>query len=302
MLIEIAVGDSYGAGFEFATGQRLKEITNDLSTYYRHNLPGCQHQPGDYTDDTQMSLAITELLLAGGNKNLGVWTVENIANKFVEVYKRDPRHGYSTKMQEILDSITDGDDFRSKTIANSTKCGAAMRSIPLGFLSAPKDILAAAQTQASITHNTTEGIRSSQAVALASFWLVNGFPKEKTCSFINECLKSKDVVWDDWQPLAYVSTSGYDVARAAISAVVRNDSLSKILKESVDYTGDVDSVGAIACGLGSLCKMVQKDLPANLLEGLENGRYGRDYLADLDQQLTLLGPSGWSRIPDSLRK
>jgi ADP-ribosylglycohydrolase len=63
MLLELAIGDAYGAGFEYAS-EMMKY--NDLSRYVQHP----RHlgtRPGMYTDDTQMSLAIAEMALAAGS-------------------------------------------------------------------------------------------------------------------------------------------------------------------------------------------------------------------------------------------
>ena len=51
-----------------------------------------------YSDDTQMSLAIAELVIEEKD-----WTSQLIADKFVAVFKRDERFGYSSR---ILQSFT----------------------------------------------------------------------------------------------------------------------------------------------------------------------------------------------------
>ncbi len=60
MLLELAIGDAYGAGFEYAD-EMISE--NTLTHYVQH--PRHQIRPGCYTDDTQMSLAIAETLVSG---------------------------------------------------------------------------------------------------------------------------------------------------------------------------------------------------------------------------------------------
>jgi len=73
--------------------------------------------------------------------------------------------------------------------------------------------------------------------------------------------------------------------RAAVTAIQRHGSLSGILRASVAYTGDVDTVAAVALGAASCAEDVEQDLPPVLVEGLENGPYGRDYLVALDRRL-----------------
>lgn len=38
-------------------------------------------------------------------------------------------------------------------------------------------------------------------------------------------------------------------------------------------------------GPASLCKEIRYDIPQCLIDGLENGPYGRDYIIELDEQL-----------------
>jgi ADP-ribosylglycohydrolase len=59
MLIELAIGDAYGGGFEYANEM---SIYNDLSRYVKH----LRHRliAGSYTDDTQMSIAIAKVIVA----------------------------------------------------------------------------------------------------------------------------------------------------------------------------------------------------------------------------------------------
>ena len=51
--------------------------------------------------------------------------------------------------------------------------------------------------------------------------------------------------------------------------MVSCDRLSDLLKVCVAYTGDVDTVAAIALGAGSCSEEMEHDLPAHLIEGGE---------------------------------
>lgn len=82
MLVEIAIGDAYGAGFEYA--KPTPDRPNDLSRYYQHPRHGII--PGCYTDDTQMSLAVAEALIENGAAATSLQFVE----KFILAFQRDP--------------------------------------------------------------------------------------------------------------------------------------------------------------------------------------------------------------------
>jgi ADP-ribosyl-[dinitrogen reductase] hydrolase len=94
MLVELAIGDAYGAGFEYVNRQLIRQF-NTLAHYVQH--PRHSTRPGQYTDDTQMSLAIAEAIISGEE-----WSPINLASRFVEVFKRDPREGYASSFQAFL--------------------------------------------------------------------------------------------------------------------------------------------------------------------------------------------------------
>src|SRR5437868_6275781 len=99
MLLELAIGDAYGAGFEYVNRQLIRQF-NDLSRYVKH--PRNSIKAGRYTDDTQMTLAIAEAIVSGED-----WTPLNLSRRFVEVFKRDPREGYATSFYGFLRNVKD---------------------------------------------------------------------------------------------------------------------------------------------------------------------------------------------------
>lgn len=286
MLLEIGLGDAYGAGFEFAKPERLAELKNDLSQYYPHNLPG-NLPPGSYTDDTQMSIALAEHILEDSP-----WTHEALADRFVTTYKRDPRNGYSRRLQVFLDQVKNGEGLRAVLIPNSDRCGAAMRSCPLGVFKDEWHVVELARKQATLTHNTPEGERSSAAIALAChFFLHKKGARKNLVEYLNDHSFTSGLFADGalWPIGRNVTSEAIPCVKAAISAVVRCDSYSEMLKQCISYTGDVDSIAAMAMGIAS-CTFAGKgglrqDLPGNLYADLENGEYGFDYLFELDTKL-----------------
>ncbi|MEH2322222.1 MAG: ADP-ribosylglycohydrolase family protein [Nostoc sp.] len=56
MLLELGIANAYGARFEYSDEII---VNNDFSRYVEH--PRFQLNPGNYTDDTQMSIAIAEV-------------------------------------------------------------------------------------------------------------------------------------------------------------------------------------------------------------------------------------------------
>ncbi|GAB4426860.1 MAG: hypothetical protein Fur0044_24850 [Anaerolineae bacterium] len=278
MLLELAVGDAYGMGFEYAPVEFV-HTHNDLSAYVRH--PHHNIQPGHYTDDTQMSLAIAEAIVSGQ-----AWIAQLLADNFVKAFKRDPREGYAGKFYSFLNRLQDGAQLLSEIKPASDKSGAAMRACPIGVFPTVNEVIEKCTLQAKITHDTPDGIAAANAAALMThYFLYRCGPKAQLGHFLETYVPGHP--WSEpWQ--GQVGSQGLMSVRAAVSAIIRHDCLSDILKAAVAFTGDVDTVAAIALGAASCCQEVAQDLPPHLFNNLERGPYGYDYLLELDHQLLQL--------------
>jgi ADP-ribosyl-[dinitrogen reductase] hydrolase len=279
MLWEIAIGDAYGAGFEFSPREKIRKH-NTLSAFVAHDLG---ISAGHYTDDTQMSIAIAEVVLGESQ-----WSSETFAQSFVHCYKRDPRPGYAKGLQALLDACGNGADLRQKIRPDSRRNGAAMRSVPLGLIADIELLKDASRAQAVVTHNTQEGILSSQVVALMAHELIyermvlKDLPRciEMHTGFVPNVDWKQEVECDAVQTLHAVST-----------VLLRSRCMSDLLLDSVNLGGDVDSVAAIAMGLASLSAEYTNDIPENLARDLEAGPFGQTFLRKIDAELA-------ARFPD----
>src|SRR5271155_2330265 len=151
MLVRIAQGDAYGMGVEYIQPQDepLRERALRFEAYGQH--PVHKLRPGQYTDDTQMSIAVSEVLLGEEYR----WP--SFADAFVRCFKRDPRDGYARGFQAVLESVSDSVGLVTKVDPRSDKNGAAMRAVPIGVLRKTNDVIAVATSQAKITHDTPAG-------------------------------------------------------------------------------------------------------------------------------------------------
>ena len=274
----MAVGDAYGAGFEFVDRATVR-AGNDLARYRPHPLG--EIPAGDYTDDTQMSLAIAEAIVSGE-----AWTPQVLAAKFVEVFKRDPRAGYARRFQAFLARVDSGARFLAEIDPHSDKSGAAMRAAPIGVYPTIAEVLDRARVQAAITHDTPDGIAAACAAALMAHYFLHRLgPKSDLGRFLCDHVPGD---WDvPWQ--GEVGAPGWMSVRAAVTAIHESTSLSQVLRRCVDFTGDVDTVAAIALAAGSCSVELARDLPHHLVAGLEDGPFGRRYLDRLNRKL-LAGP------------
>lgn len=274
MLIEAAIGDAYAVPFEYNDNPAF---LNDLSGYYRH--PRHDTGGGRYTDDTEMSTALAEAILA---VPAGGFTRVHIANHFVEAFQRQNRLGYSGRFYDFLLTVKDGSDFVARINPDSYKSGAAMRGWVLGVYDDLEFMRELSDLQAGLTNNTPGGLASAHAAALMlHYFLYQEGTREGLAAFVNQHERGP------WQNgyIGKVGSSGMQAVHAAIQAITLHDNLADILKACVDYGGDTDTVATIALGTASACDGIEKNLPAVLHEGLEAGMWGRPYLFDLDARL-----------------
>lgn len=277
VIIELAVGDAYGAGFEFRN-KLYVQMFNNLERYRRPALS--ISKPGRYTDDTQMTLAVVEALLSGEP-----WSPKLLASHFVDTFKRDPRGGYAPRFGRFLRSVDNGDEFLARIRPGSDRSGAAMRAGAVGVLGDISEVLDRTTVQARVTHDTRGGISSAQAAALMVHYFAHRVgPLEGLAAFVSEHVPGR---WEQpWK--GRVSMNGIECVRAAITAVPRYRSLAELLSGCVAFSGDVDTVATIALAAASWSVDYKHDLPKALIEGLETGAYGRAYLEVIDQQLVAL--------------
>ncbi|MDX2010343.1 MAG: ADP-ribosylglycohydrolase family protein [Myxococcaceae bacterium] len=274
MLVEIALGDAYGAGFEYAR-PAIVARENTLAAFRAH--PKQRIAAGTYTDDTQMCIAIAEAILSHRP-----FSRELIAECMVQAFKRDPREGYARGFYEVLLEVNDGSEFLARISPDSDKSGAAMRAGPIGLFPRLQDVIERTTLQARLTHDTPDGVNAAVAAALAvHFCAYELGAVSELGEFLTEYVPGQ---WSTpWQ--GKVGSKGWMSVRAAITALSRATSMSELLKDCIAFTGDVDTVAAIAMAAGSCCPGLEQDLPDHLYSTLENGEWGRDTLRELDRQL-----------------
>lgn len=280
MLPEIGIGDAYGMGFEFALETALTSRKNDGETYYHH--PFHDIKPGHYTDDTQMSIAVAETLIAHGVNSTKI----DFANAFVSTFKLDSRLGYSSRCYNALKWANSGLGLISMIDRNSIGSGAAMRAVPLGYIPDLLRLRTIAVEQASITHNTVSGMNAALAVAFMSHYAIYGLGSKTDlrkwlCKLLGSGFNFFDAPHEGQVP-----SDGIPSVNAALTVLEQSDTLTEILIRSVNFGGDVDTVAAIAMGIG--CNLLPKsanDLSHKLYTGFEDGWCGMQYLQTIDTKL-----------------
>lgn len=277
-LTKVAIADARGVCFEYAPRRIIRERNNWTTSYFPHHKFGTGS--GRYSDDAHMTCAVAETMLLKGPDP----SARDFAERFVHVFKREPtpREGYSGAFYEFLKSVSGLDDFLERIQPHSDKSGGAMRAGPCGVLRTIEKVKAVAALQAAVTHNTPNGIAAAQAAALMVHYLCYDLGSRVNLpEFLDDHLPGYG-----WRAphKGDVGPMGIESTRAALTALLRTDSLADLLIDCVNFGGDVDTVCAIATAAATCAADFDQTIPSALWDNLENGEFGRDYLIGLDSQ------------------
>ena len=276
MLVAMAVGDAFGAGFEYALPGFVARH-NDLRRYHQHPTH-TELLPGQYTDGVQMAAALADLLLDEESElNHRTW-----ADRLLGFFQANPRVGYARGFHAFLESVENADEFLARIKPHSNKSGAAERAVVCGFLDDEQLAINRAMWQASLTHATQDGMTAAAASALLVWGCRHGVLLKDLPDYLAAHLPG--VPWTTlWK--GPVDGQGLSAVRAALRALQSGFKLTTMLKHAVALTGDVDGVAGITMAAATLHPNVEHNLPKALVNGLENGPRGRDWLATLDAEL-----------------
>ena len=293
MLLRIAQGDAYGMAREYVKTSEHPEHVSECLKFERYLAHPSYHKlaPGTFTDDTQMSVGVAEVLIEKGV----VATTEDFYAAWFRCFKRDPRDGYSRAFQAILEEATTVDHLKLLIKPTSNANGAAMRSVPLGVIENVKALVMTAGIQASTTHATYGGVLSSIAVALMSHYAL--YDRRSFSSMLRWGVQYSEVFEhfrEPWVgPVQEASKDGkglgvgLNTAWAVHTLLTTETSLMGILRKTIEWGGDTDSVAAIAWGIAS-ARYPDEVLPEFLerdLEAKTSGKYGPTYLRELGHRL-----------------
>ena len=278
-LTMMAIGDAFGMKYEFV--ERARDV-DEFDFEYGPHPTYVAYTKGSYTDDTQMSFANANLLRLNHDR-LDQLTEKDFITAWVRAYKRDPRAGYSRYMEGVMSSAMNVKQFQAAIDAKrGVTGGACMRAIPFGYIDDLDTVKKLTVLQAKITHDTPSGRTSALAIALSAWHLRHGGEVKDLNGFLVQELGP------DWNTekngLGDAPNNGLRIAKCAVQALNGSKTCSQALLKAVngENPSDTDTICALTMGLATLTQL-ENDLPEKLLSTLENGRYGRDFLMQMDQ-------------------
>src|SRR5271157_4825799 len=311
-LTGLAIGDSLGMPFETArpSDPRLLAWKGGYERSKYHNLG-----PGQFTDDTQMSLALVESMLENDS-----YKPEAAASKYLAWFQSGDARGMGGSTRKALARLAAGEPWHESGEKGAEGNGSAMRATPIGaFVSrrigcadwkyvghqkrGAERLCAAAdwaRVDAYITHRSGEADEGSAAVAVAITHLCSGGTKEALLETVLQYIEKSRVYFalEDLKKMAagfkeseemilrvYLSdrnqqSSGpsarvSESVPAAFAALLSSSSYREAVERAIRAGGDTDSVAAMAGAMAGALYGYES-IPSDLILGLERNREIRE--------------------------
>lgn len=264
----LAVGDALGATVEFMTPVEIRHAFARQDGMHREMIGGgwLRLKAGQVTDDTTMSLALGESILAEGRVDALA-----AARAFDAWMRAKPVDIGNTVRRGLVEFRRTGDPQRAVGEHDAGN-GAAMRVLPVALATlrqSDQAVAEAVRRQAHVTHNNALSDAAATTLALMVQDLVNGgTPPE----LLDRRARPLSVMHPEFgfggrrkdNPSGYV----VDTVVAVFQAFFGSGSFADCLVEVVNRGGDADTTGAIA-GMLAGARYGEDGIPARWLNVLD---------------------------------
>ena len=256
-LIGAAVGDALGAPFEFKPGGTYKKRFPQAVVGGTGEMIGggaFGWAPGEFTDDTQMALALSEAILAEG----GEFNPERVWNHFVAWT------GQASDIGNTTSASLRGSDYRTaaklahERLGYSDSNGSLMRIAPIGIAGVrwgQAKTMQIAKEQSALTHHDIVACWSSAVAAeLIRHLILGGTLESAVDPIVNKIQPAYKAIFttilsDDWNPTVWPEISNGKALiclAQALWAVRTTSSFEDAIVAAVDLGDDADTVAAVA--------------------------------------------------------
>jgi len=257
----LAVGDALGATVEFLTPNEIRHQYGEL----RDIVGGgwLKLKAGQITDDTQMSLALGEAILAAGG-----WHLPTIAEHWLSWLKGKPIDVGNTCRRGLTRYWREG-TLHGPSHEGDAGNGALMRNLPTVLLAhgdaARLERLSV--DQAHVTHHHPLSDAATVAVARMTAALLHGEADTHVAAIAADLVaRHRQFRFDPYprRATAYV----VDTVQTVLHAFFSSDSFEACLLRTVNLGGDADTTGAIA-GMLAGARWGAAAIPGRWLRKLE---------------------------------
>ena len=290
-----AIGDALGSFCEGWTRERILAVDGLMDRYRdRVNRKGeVTLGAGEYTDDTQQALVLVASILDCGKVD-----PEDLANRFLAMWRECTLHSYGAAFRETLESLDGGKAWSEAASKDLPSNGAVMKIAPVGLLhwATGEEIREDALLASQVTHRDPRAVAPAVALAHVVGHLVTHRPLdveevlevagwsargiyEPTAELIAQVrsllVMDEDEAWAVMQQMPESQREGAIPSEAQATVVVALEAFLRTpedfvatVKRALITGGDVDTFAAVAGTLSGLY-LGTAGLPEHLVEGLK---------------------------------
>ena len=265
----LALGDALGATVEFMTPREIRAAYAAEGGVHREIRGGgwLKLRPGHVTDDTTMSLALGEAILADG----GAVKAPSCARAFDAWMRAKPVDIGNTVRRNLLAFRKTGDPQAPRSEHDAGN-GAAMRLLPAALATFGNDeaeVIAAVRAQAHVTHNNPASDAACEFLAFTVHDALRGKPLRDIYRGRIRPLVAAHPEFR-FRPRRRENPSGWivETLQAVLQSLLDTGSFEDCLIDVVNRGGDADTTGAIA-GMLAGALYGAEALPARWLRALE---------------------------------
>ena len=233
----------------------------------------------DFTDDSVMTIAVGEALLAVGTEATVKKIEEAVVANMQDWGKRYPYAGYGGRFRYWIRE-------RNPKPYGSYGNGSAMRVSASGWLyDSMKRTREVARAIANVTHNHPEGIKGAEATASAIYMARNGSSKKEIKEYIErEFHYNLDRTLDEIRPGYHMDETCQRTVPEAIIAFLESKDFEDAIRNAVSLGGDTDTLGAITGSIAEAFYGIPAVLIAECRSRIDEGLM-TDILDEFDHAL-----------------
>jgi ADP-ribosylglycohydrolase len=220
------------------------------------------HPRSHPTDDTMLTLAVAEWILAGAGDDL-----PNYLRKWFAAF---PMAGYGGTFIRWAGGKLGNGPY------GSWGNGSAMRASPIGFaFETLDDVLLHAKRSAEVTHDHPEGIKGAQAVAAAVFLARSQHTRSEIRNYIEATFQyDLTPTIDEIRPGYQFDVSCQGSVPQSITAFLEAEDYEAAVRKAISIGGDSDTIASIAGGIAHACfgplpKSIEAELFSRINDQME---------------------------------
>lgn len=260
MLYGAIIGDIVGSKYEF-NNIRTKEFE-----FFDKDM--------FFTDDTVMSVAVTEALFNTCQKNYANLK-EEVIKQMQKYGKLYPNAGYGGMFSRWLNE-------KDPKPYNSFGNGSAMRVSSVAyFAKSLEEVKTLSRMVSEVTHNHIEGIKGAEATSVAIYMALNKASKKEIKEYIEKNYYSMDFDYKDLQENYWFNETCQNTVPQALYCFFISENFEDTIRTGISIGGDSDTLCAIAGSVAEAYYGVNKKVKEKALSYLDEYMHNKVIMANI---------------------